>query len=58
MKLLDRNRLVEYYDGADRYSFEVWLHEGIWTVYLPGFRGEIPAVTEMGEEDQERILLV
>lgn len=56
IRLVARNEGIEYRDGSGLYRFDVWLDHGVWTVHLPGSRGEACSPYELTAEEEARIL--
>lgn len=55
-RLVARNEVVEYQDEVDSYWFDVKLNGRVWTIFLPGSRGDKSRVHELDEEEFHRVI--
>ncbi len=56
IKLTARNEGLEYVDESNVYRFNVNLKGEVWTVFLPGSRGEKFEIHELEKVEEEKIL--
>jgi hypothetical protein len=56
IRLAARNESVEYQDGDGIYRFNVALGGRVWTLWLPGNKGDAFESHELTAEEEARIL--
>lgn len=56
VRLTARQEGVEYRAGGETYRFDVMLHDGEWTIYLPCTRGESYTPHDLTDSEAAAIL--